>query len=92
MAMKLAAGTPPKARRVHVAPDEKGIDKLSDAYSKPISLPSRVASLKGLTEALKNLVALEREAYGIVTQAGNEANRYEDGLKALAYMRLTPSG
>lgn len=51
-----------------------------------------MASLKGLTEALKNLVALEREAYGIVTQAGNEANRYENGLKAFADMRLTSSG
>ena len=74
------------------APDEKGIDKLNDAYKKAISLPSRVGSMKGLTEALKNLVALEREAYGIVMQAGNEATRYEDGLKALADMRLNPSG
>ena len=68
------------------APEEKGIDKLHDAYSKAISLPSRVESMKGLTEALKSLVALEREAYRIVTHASNEA-AYEDGQKALAEMR-----
>ena len=48
-------------------PDEKGVDKLNEAYHKAISLPQRVSSVKGLTEALKNLVALEREAYGIAS-------------------------
>ena len=51
-------------------PDEKGVDKLNEAYHKAISLPQRVSSVKGLTEALKNLVALEREAYGIGLPAG----------------------
>lgn len=46
-------------------PDEKGVDKLNEAYHKAISMPQRVSSVKALTEALKNLVALEREAYGI---------------------------
>lgn len=30
-----------------------------------LALPARVSTLKALTEALKNLVAMEREAYGI---------------------------
>lgn len=47
------------------APDEKGSDKLNDIYMKVISMPSRVDSFKKLTETLKTLVALEREAYNI---------------------------
>jgi len=66
------------------APGENGMDKLNEAYHKVISLPSRVSSMKGVTEALKNLVALEREAYGIVAHAENEAHRYEDSLRELA--------
>jgi predicted DNA-binding protein YlxM (UPF0122 family) len=46
-------------------PDDKGNDKLNEIYQKVISLPSRVKSIKELTETLKNLVGLERQAYGI---------------------------
>lgn len=46
-------------------PDEKGQDKLNDLYHKVIGLPSRVGSIKHLADALKTLVTLEREAYGI---------------------------
>lgn len=45
--------------------DDKGVDKLNDLYQKVISLPGRVDSVKKLTEALKNLIGLEREAYDI---------------------------
>ena len=44
-------------------PDEHGNDKRHEVYAKVMSLPSRVASVKALTDALKNLIALEREAY-----------------------------
>jgi hypothetical protein len=47
------------------SPDEKGIDKLNDLYQKVIALPSRVDSAKKLSETLKNLIGLERDAYGI---------------------------
>lgn len=47
------------------APDEKGTDKLNDLYMKVISMPSRVDSMKKLSETLKVLVGLEREAFGI---------------------------
>ncbi len=51
------------------APDDKGGDKLNDLYHKVISSAGRIDSLKKLSEALKNLVALEREAYGLRAEA-----------------------
>lgn len=47
------------------APDDKGVDKLNEAYQKAISLPQRIKGVKELAETLRILVTLEREAYGI---------------------------
>lgn len=47
------------------SPDEKGIDKLNELYHKAISLPGRVGNIKTLSETLKNLVGLERQAFNI---------------------------
>lgn len=47
------------------SPDEKGVDKLSELYMKVIGTPSRIDSMKKLGETLKNLIALEREAFGL---------------------------
>lgn len=44
---------------------EANADKLQEVYRKVISLPARVETMKKLAEALKILIALEREAYGI---------------------------
>lgn len=49
------------------APDQRGMDKLNDVYRAVISLPERTKTLKALTESLKMLVALEREAFGIAS-------------------------
>lgn len=49
-------------------PDDKGVDKLNELYHKVISLPVRVDSLKKLSEVLKTLIALEREAFNIDSQ------------------------
>lgn len=49
--------------------DEGGADKLNDIYRKAISLPTRIKGVKELAEALKTLVGMEREAYGL--QAGD---------------------
>jgi hypothetical protein len=46
-------------------PDERGNDRLNDLYQKIISNSGRVDTLKKLSETLKNLIGLEREAYGI---------------------------
>lgn len=40
-------------------------DKLQDAYRRVISLPARVDALKKLADALRTLITLEREAFGI---------------------------
>ena len=45
--------------------DDKGMDKLNDLYHKIISLPGRVKAMKDLADSLKNLIALERQAYGL---------------------------
>lgn len=45
--------------------DDKGMDKLNDLYHKIISLPGRVKAMKDLAESLKNLIALERQAYSL---------------------------
>lgn len=46
-------------------PDDKGRDRLNEIYQKVISLPSRVKSMKDLSDSLKTLIGLEREAYSI---------------------------
>ena len=48
-------------------PDNNGADKVNDIYRAVISLPERTKTMKALAESLKNLVALEREAFGIDT-------------------------
>ncbi|HGW3465850.1 TPA: hypothetical protein ACNIAT_003605 [Proteus mirabilis] len=45
--------------------DDNGRDKLNEIYHSIISLPERVKSAKALSETLKNLVGLERQAYGL---------------------------
>jgi hypothetical protein len=52
--------------------DDKGQDKRNDVYRRVISGASRIDSMKKLAEALKVLIGLEREAYGI-GDAGNQA-------------------
>jgi hypothetical protein len=47
-------------------PDDKGTaDKLNEAYQKAISLGARVGTMKALSETLKNLINLERQAFGM---------------------------
>jgi hypothetical protein len=58
------------------SPDEHGNDKRHEIYAKVMSLPSRVGSVKALTDALKNLIALEREAYNLdATPESDRAGR-----------------
>lgn len=45
--------------------DDKGMDKLNDLYHKIISLPGRVKAMKDMADSLKNLIALERQAYSL---------------------------
>lgn len=46
-------------------PDENGRGRLNELYQSIISLPERVKSMKALSETLKNLIGLERQAYSM---------------------------
>lgn len=50
-------------------PGERGEDKLNDVYRAVISLPERAKTLKVLAESQKHLIGLEREAYGLDSEA-----------------------
>ena len=50
---------------VMYAPDERGRDRLNAAYRRVISLPERTTAINTLATALKTLILLERQAYGI---------------------------
>ena len=56
------------------APNENGADKLNDIYQAVISLPERTKTMKALSETLRNLVGLEREAYNIGAEEGGDNN------------------
>lgn len=56
-------------------PDEKGKDKLNEIYRKVISMPGRVGAFKQLTDAIKTMVGLERQAYGLADNANGEADK-----------------
>ncbi|WP_312817808.1 hypothetical protein [Atlantibacter subterraneus] len=46
-------------------PDDNGRDRLNELYHSIISMPERVKSMKALSETLKNLIGLERQAYSM---------------------------
>ena len=60
-------------------PDDKGQDKLNDIYQKIISLPGRVKSMKDLSDTLRTLIALERQAFGL----DDKENTAVDPLQSL---------
>jgi hypothetical protein len=62
---------------IMASPDERGRDRAREAYDKAISLPQRIKGVKELAEALRVLVGMEREAYGITS--GVEASGGDDG-------------
>lgn len=53
------------------SPDDKNQDKLNDLYQKIVSLPARAKTMKELSESLRVLVALEREAFGLDVDQSN---------------------
>lgn len=56
-------------------PDDKGQDKLNEIYHKVISMPGRVKSMKDLSDTLKTLIGLERQAYDIDGPAGDDTSK-----------------
>lgn len=58
--------------------DDKGVDKRNDLYMAVISLPERTKTAKALTEAMKNLFAMEREAWNIVAGPDKKPDEVEN--------------
>lgn len=56
-------------------PDDKGQDRLNEIYHKVISMPGRVKSMKDLSDTLKTLIGLERQAYDIDGPVGDDATK-----------------
>jgi hypothetical protein len=66
-------------------PDQNGRDKLNEVYMAVISMPERVKSMKALSETLKNLITLERQAYNIDdTPKDNSVSQLSDLMDKLS--------
>ena len=66
-------------------PDENGRDRLNEVYQSIISMPERVKSVKALSDALKNLIGLERQAYDIGDDKGdNVVSKLSDLMDSLS--------
>ncbi|MEO6147532.1 MAG: hypothetical protein ABIT70_10925 [Sulfuriferula sp.] len=63
--------------------DKQGNDRRNDLYSKVISLSGRVMNMKQLSDTLKTLVGLERQAFGMNDDGGSGTDEYESMLKKL---------
>jgi hypothetical protein len=48
--------------------DDKGQDRRNDLYNKVISSAGRIDGMKKLSDTLKTLIGLEREAYGLADE------------------------
>lgn len=75
------------------SPNEKGVDKLNEAYQKVIAFPGRVDSLKKIAETLKNLIGLERQSYGLSDNSNGDADKPKevpidqtDAAKRIAFL------
>lgn len=55
--------------------DDKGDDKRNAVYQRVISSVGRIDSMKKLSDTLKTLVGLEREAYGIAAAGEDDPNK-----------------
>ncbi len=62
---------------------DSGQDKLNDIYKKVISLPQRIDGVKKLTDALKTMIGLEREAYDITAAPTATDNAMSSFVKSL---------
>lgn len=69
-------------------PDDNGTDRLNDAYRKAISLPVRIKGVKDLADTMKVLIAMEREAYGIVSAEAGKAPPAEVDMSRLSTAAL----
>ena len=65
-------------------PDQHGQDKFNDLYQKLVSLPGRAKTMKDLGESLRVLVTMEREAFGLNTEAKDKTDDLTDLLRDIS--------
>ena len=63
--------------------NDSGHDKLNDIYKKCISMSQRIDGVKKLTDALKTMIGLEREAYDITAAPTATDNAMSSFVKSL---------
>nr|WP_314424800.1 hypothetical protein [uncultured Erwinia sp.] len=74
-----------KLGELMLQPDDNGRDRLNEIYQSIISMPERVKSVKALSDALKNLISLERQAYDIDGPEGdNSVKKLSDLMDTLS--------
>jgi hypothetical protein len=62
-------------------PDERGQDKRRELFDKAMTLASRTGTMKSLADALKTLVTLERQAFGIDEREDEGSSGIDDVIK-----------
>ncbi len=63
-------------------PDEKGQNKRLELFEKVISLGSRAGTMKTLADALRNLITMERQAFGLDEKDDSQhSSGVEDAIK-----------
>lgn len=74
-----------KLGELMLQPDENGRDRLNEIYQSIIALPERVKAVKALSDAMKNLIGLERQAYDIGEDKGdNGVSKLSDLMDSLS--------
>ncbi|MCB5324523.1 hypothetical protein LH412_21260 [Yersinia intermedia] len=74
-----------KLGELMLQPDENGRDRLNEVYQSIIALPERVKAVKALSDAMKNLIGLERQAYDIGDDKGdNVVSKLSDLMDSLS--------
>lgn len=74
-----------KLGELMLQPDENGRDRLNEVYQSIIALPERVKAVKALSDAMKSLIGLERQAYDIDGPEGdNSVKKLSDLMDSLS--------
>lgn len=62
---------------------DAGFDKLNELYKKVIATPQRIDSFKKLSESLKTLVGLERQAFGMADNSNGDADKKSESFSTM---------
>lgn len=73
-------------------PDERGADRLNDAYQAIISLPERSKTLKVLAESLARLIDIERQAFGMDRDRGLQPGMPGHVPPVVKVVHVSPQG